>query len=130
MKKIFMGVFASMALFAFVVAAGPGNVGAAGQDTSKARCLMCHGPYEKLAAKPPFFKGFDPKQSKITAVNPHQYWPHEDKTEKGIQDCVFCHKPHKENMKPGDKTEKANVEKCFGCHHDKTFDRCKTCHES
>lgn len=122
-------VFISLVFLTFIASAGIGNAEATKQDTSKAKCLMCHGPYEKLAAKPPFFKGFDPKQSKITAVNPHQYWPHEDKTEKGIQDCTLCHKPHKPDIRPGDKVEKADVEKCFGCHHDRTFDRCKTCHE-
>ena len=129
MKKLLMCAFIVSAFLGLLFSAVPGNAAAAEQDISKARCLMCHGPYEKLASKPPVFKGFDPGQSKITAVNPHQYWPHEDKTEKGIQECTFCHKPHKENMKPGDKVERADVEKCFGCHHDRTFERCKTCHE-
>ena len=130
MKKTILCILVAMAFLAFIVTANIVGAAAGKQDTSKTSCLMCHGPYDKLAAKAPFFNGFDPKKSKITTVNPHQYWPHEEKTEKGIQDCVECHKPHKENMRPGDKVEKATVEKCFGCHHDRTFDRCKSCHEN
>jgi len=129
MKNLHACVFVALVSLSFLLAASPGDSQTTNPDTSKAKCLMCHGPYEKLAAKAPFFKEFDVKQSKITSVNPHQYWPHEDKTEKGIQDCTFCHKPHKADIKPGDRVEKTDVEKCFGCHHDRTFDRCKTCHE-
>jgi len=130
MKKLLSCLLITPVFLTVIITADLVKAQGAKQDASKAKCLTCHGPYDKLAAKPPYFKGFDPGKSKITAVNPHQYWPHEDKTEKGIQDCVFCHKPHKENMQRGDKVEKANVEKCFGCHHDHTFDRCKTCHEN
>jgi hypothetical protein len=128
MKKPLWTIFIVILGLHLIVPGGLGNAGEDKPDASKARCLACHGPYEKLASKSPFFKGFDPKESKITAVNPHQYWPHEDKTEKGIQECTLCHKPHKEDMKAGDRAEKANVEKCFGCHHDRTFDRCNSCH--
>ncbi|HMK65593.1 MAG TPA: hypothetical protein VK564_07340 [Thermodesulfobacteriota bacterium] len=131
MKKNFWIIISLILSLPLIVPGSLGNAGGVDKpDTSKARCLACHGPYEKLVAKPPFFKGFDPRESKITVVNPHQYWPHEDKTEKGIQECTLCHKPHKENMKAGDSTEKANVERCFGCHHNQTFDRCKACHEN
>lgn len=130
MKKLLPPTFIILACAAFVILAGMGNAGAQKQDTSKAACLSCHGPYEKLVAKPPSFKGVDPGKSKITTVNPHQFWPHEDKTEKGIQDCTTCHKPHKVPFAPSDTVEKATVEPCFGCHHDKTFDRCKSCHEN
>lgn len=121
---------AALACLGFIISAGTGNAQGTDKEAAiKAKCLACHGPYAKLAAKPPFFKGFDAKQSKITAVNPHQYWPHDDKTDKGIQDCTLCHKPHKMGAKAAD-MEKANVEKCFGCHHDHVFDRCKSCHEN
>ena len=127
MKSLVACVFIILAFITFIVSTGKAQ--APRKNTDQPKCLTCHGPYEKLAAKAPFFKGFDPQQSKITTVNPHQYWPHNDKTEKGIQDCLYCHKPHKENMRAGDKVEKANVEKCFGCHHERIFDNCNTCHE-
>lgn len=130
MKKMKLWFAVVLVLLAFILMASLGNTGSNEQDTSKTKCLSCHGPYEKLAAKPLFFKGFDPKESKITIVNPHQYWPHNDKTNKGIPDCIECHKPHKEDMRAGDKVEKASIEKCFGCHHDRTFDRCTSCHEN
>jgi len=129
MKKLLTPGLAILACVAFVILTGA-NAQTPKQETPRAACLKCHGPYEKLVAKPPSFKGFDPGKSKITTVNPHQFWPHEDKTDKGIPDCATCHKPHKVPFTPGTTVEKATVEPCFGCHHDKTFDRCKSCHEN
>ncbi len=61
---------------------------APGAEVSMAKCLSCHGPYEKLA-----------KGTEETSRNPHAYPHHED------LDCNVCNLGHR-----------ADDNYCGGCH--------------
>lgn len=92
-------------------------------------CLKCHGgTLESLAAQTKNYKAPSGE-----TVNPHVYIdklaanPHKSKV---LPDCLKCHTDHgippdKSKIKP------ANVDYCYGCHHQENFQKCSSsgCHE-
>ena len=86
------------------------------------KCLACHGSYDKIQEASAKFKLSDG-----TAVNPHQFVPHAEKTD--IPDCTECHTEH---SMPPDKSKIVkpnNVDWCYSsCHHMNNFDACSKCH--
>lgn len=86
-------------------------------------CLGCHGPIEKLTDADIKFKVDG------GTVNPHKFVPHDSKNLADFPDCTVCHKPHAMPPSKGYKDVSANVEVCYQCHHNYTFQRCSKCHE-
>jgi nitrate/TMAO reductase-like tetraheme cytochrome c subunit len=88
-----------------------------------AKCLACHGPYDKLAETTTDFKAKSGE-----TVTPHMYVPHAEKTD--IPACTECHTPHEIPL--GDKSEVVkpdNLDYCYhSCHHMQNFQTCSTCH--
>ncbi len=96
-----------------------GSAPAAGQ---KDACLACHGPLEKLAGADVRFKVDG------GTVNPHRFVPHDSKDAADFPECTVCHQVHPMPPAKGYKDAKANVEVCYQCHHNYTFEPCSKCH--
>jgi hypothetical protein len=94
------------------------------KQTVAQKCLACHGPYDKLAEKTANFKTAGGE-----TVTPHQYVPHEDKTD--IPECTECHVPHPVPLE--DKSTVVKPDKltfCYSnCHHMANLQPCKDCHK-
>jgi hypothetical protein len=86
-------------------------------------CLACHGSYDDIAAKTA-----DWKAPSGETVTPHQYIPHEEKTE--IPECTECHIPHPMPPESKDQVVKpTKIDYCYdSCHHIKNLQKCSTCH--
>jgi len=103
------------------------TVGAATPESGKKveakTCLACHGPFDKIAEVTADFK-----TSSGEPVTPHQYIPHNEKTQANIPQCINCHKPHE--MPPQGRVEKPqNVDWCYArCHHMRNLQKCTACH--
>ena len=89
----------------------------------KDKCLACHGPYDKLIQNSVKFKTAEGE-----TIVPHQYVPHEEKTD--IPQCTECHTPHTIPLE-----EKStvvipkDVNWCYAtCHHRNNFQPCGNCH--
>jgi hypothetical protein len=104
--------------------------GAAPQDNAKkedakvdkAKCLACHGSFDKLAENTAQYE--TPSGEK---TSPHKYIPHADK--KDIPECTECHTPHPVPIQDKEKVVKATVDFCYtSCHHAHNFQPCSTCH--
>jgi len=131
MKTAHVGNFVLVILTSVLVGLGMiATAGASGMNETAQKCLDCHGDYQDLVDKEPFYQGFDYQASNEgrVKINPHKYWPHEEKGESGVPDCTKCHTPHKEDIESAAEVVKANVEACFTCHHQKMFDSCTGCH--
>jgi hypothetical protein len=89
----------------------------------KSTCLACHGSYDDIAAATADFK-----TSSGETVTPHQYVPHEEKTD--IPECIECHKPHPIPLESKEQVVKPNnIEWCYtSCHHVKNLQPCSACH--
>jgi hypothetical protein len=93
---------------------------------AQAKCLKCHGPFDKLIKAPA--KYIAPSGEKI---NPHRYVPHDSKQAKDIPDCSHCHTAHKLSPLPAKGTidlSKVSVQWCYSCHHENNLTSCKDCH--
>jgi hypothetical protein len=100
---------------------------AAASEPTKAECLGCHGPFDKLIESTGDYVA--PSGEK---TSPHRYVPHDSKSEDDIPECTSCHTPHSLDNLPEkgslDKS-KVDVKYCYDtCHHEKNFTSCKQCH--
>ena len=119
MKTIKMLISAAVAA-AVIAAAGP----ASAADLKKADCLQCHGPLEKLTQLAPMYQTESGK-----VINPHKFIPHDSKDPAKFPECTTCHTPHPMPPPKGFKDKSANVEMCYSCHHNYTFQKCSACHK-
>lgn len=89
----------------------------------KDKCLACHGPYSKLIENSVQFKTTEGE-----TIVPHQYVPHEEKTD--VPECTECHTPHTIPLE--DKSTVVmpkDVKWCYEtCHHRNNFQSCSNCH--
>ena len=94
---------------------------------SKAKCLGCHGPFEKMTGVTD--KYIAPSGEKIS---PHRFVPHDSKKDEDVPECTNCHTAHPLNPLPVHGSvdlSKVNVKWCYEtCHHEKNFTSCKECH--
>ncbi len=96
---------------------------ASAADMTREQCLQCHGPVGQLAGKDIKF----PVDG--GTVNPHRFIPHGETVVEKFPVCTVCHKPHPMPPPKGFKDKEANVEMCYSCHHQYTFQPCKECHK-
>jgi predicted CXXCH cytochrome family protein len=90
--------------------------------SSKAACLTCHGPFEKIiAATGEYMMQSGDQEIKS---NPHRYVPHDSKD---IPECIYCHEPHPVPLTSKEGLPKPKATWCYGCHHAKVL-TCGTCH--
>jgi predicted CXXCH cytochrome family protein len=89
---------------------------------SKADCLMCHGPFEKIITATADYKM--PSGDREIKSNPHRYVPHDSKD---IPECSYCHEPHPVPPTSAKGLPKPKATWCYGCHHNKIL-RCGGCH--
>lgn len=120
MKTIKTLAAAALAALALAVAAAPAGAAA---PMKKADCLQCHGPLEKLTSMPPMYDA-DPGK-----INPHKFIPHDSRDPAKFPECTTCHTPHPLPPPKGFKDKSANVEMCYSCHHNYTFQKCSGCHK-
>jgi predicted CXXCH cytochrome family protein len=91
-------------------------------------CLSCHGPFEKVFKASAGYKFYDG-----SIVNPHNTVelkasnPHASGT--GIVECTKCHTPHPQPLASVKDVASADLNYCFGCHHQGVFTPCIKCHE-
>jgi predicted CXXCH cytochrome family protein len=132
-KMIRIRPFLIFALLCLLAAALPASQAADPQakpDASatpsgdKDGCLQCHGPFDNLAAGPKKFTAESGDK-----INPHQYVPHNRKTEKGIPVCTKCHKPHPLPLTSKKDVPEPGIEWCYTCHHTEEFKACVSCHK-
>ena len=94
---------------------------------TKADCLGCHGPFDKLVEASD--KYVAPSGEKIS---PHRFVPHDSKKEEDVPECTKCHVAHPLDPLPAQGSvdlSKVNVQWCYdSCHHEKNFTSCKDCH--
>ena len=94
---------------------------------SKAQCLGCHGPFEKLTAVTDKYTA--PSGEKIS---PHRFVPHDSKKDEDVPECTNCHTAHALDPLPTHGSvdlSKVDVKWCYeSCHHEKNFTSCKECH--
>jgi predicted CXXCH cytochrome family protein len=90
--------------------------------SSKATCLMCHGPFDKLIAATAGYKMQSGEQE--IESSPHRYVPHDTKD---IPECIYCHEPHPVPLTSTEGLPKPKATWCYGCHHKKVL-QCGTCH--
>lgn len=93
--------------------------------SSKATCLGCHGPYEKIIAKTADYRMRSGDQE--IKSNPHRYVPHDSKEANDIPECSYCHEPHPVPLTTKEGLPKPKATWCYGCHHAKVL-TCGTCH--
>ena len=82
------------------------------QIGSKEFCFTCHGDYATLTKKTSDYF-IDGQQ-----INPHA--PHATDSSVEELNCNNCHMIH--SMTRG------VPESCYGCHHEKSFEKCSVCH--
>lgn len=99
--------------------------GAASADApmKKEMCLQCHGPLENLLKLEPKYETDSGK------INPHKYVPHDAADPAKFPECTTCHTPHAMPPAKGFKDKSANIEYCYSCHHNYTFQKCSECHK-
>jgi len=94
---------------------------------TKADCLGCHGPFDKLVEASGNYVA--PSGEKIS---PHRFVPHDSKKDEDIPECTKCHVAHPLDPLPALGSvdlSKVNVQWCYdSCHHEKNFTSCKECH--
>jgi len=94
---------------------------------SKAECLSCHGPFEKMTAATDKYTA--PSGEKIS---PHRFVPHDSKKDDDVPECTNCHAAHALDPLPTHGSvdlSKVDVKWCYeSCHHEKNFTSCKECH--
>lgn len=96
---------------------------AAGAPMKKEECLQCHGPMENLLKLEPKYETDSGK------INPHKFVPHDSNDPAKFPECTTCHTPHGMPPAKGFKDQGANIEYCFSCHHNYTFQKCSECHK-
>ncbi|MDO5531545.1 cytochrome c3 family protein [Sutterella sp.] len=109
------------AILAAILAAVSFTANAADAAISKDMCIACHGSFDSIIEKNVQVDA-DP-----APVNPHKYVPHTDKKAENVWECTTCHTPHAMPPQKGAKAE-ANIEQCYSCHHQFTFEKCSSCH--
>ena len=120
-KRVLIPFIAAFVLgiFGFVGAAAQGE---APEKIEKSMCLACHGSFDDIAAATAEYK-----TAEGAAVNPHRYVPHAEK--KDVPECVECHTPHPIPLESKEQVVRPkNLDWCYGCHHMRDFQTCKTCH--
>lgn len=99
----------------------------AADKPTKAECLNCHGPFDKLTADTGNY--IAPSGEKIS---PHRFVPHDSKKDEDIPECTNCHTAHPLDPLPTHGSidlSKVDVKWCYEtCHHEKNFTSCKQCH--
>ena len=91
-------------------------------------CLACHGPIDKLRQTTANYLYSDGSKvnphvsAEITASKPHA-------SGKGIIECTKCHTPHPQPLTSVKDVQPAELNYCFGCHHQGVFTPCSECHE-
>ncbi len=104
--------------------AAPTATTAAGAvGSSKAACLMCHGPFDKLISETSDY--LMPSGDEEIKSSPHRYMPHNSKN---IPECSECHKPHPVPLTSTEGLPKPEVNYCYACHHAGVL-QCGTCHK-
>ncbi len=91
--------------------------------SSKATCLMCHGPFDELIAATADYK-MQSGDEEIKS-SPHRYVPHNSKD---IPECSECHEPHPVPLLSTKGLPKPNANWCYSCHHAGVL-QCGTCHK-
>ena len=76
-----------------------------------------------LTSMPPMYDA-DPGK-----INPHKFIPHDSKDPAKFPECTTCHTPHPLPPPKGFKDKSANVEMCYSCHHNYTFQKCSGYHK-
>ena len=119
MRNLAAAVLLSFAFAGFSAAAQAQGA----PEMKKGDCLGCHGPVEALVKKN--------VQVKVEggSVNPHKFVPHAEQNLEKFPECTVCHTPHAMPPPKGFKDKAANVEMCYSCHHNYTFEPCKKCHK-
>jgi hypothetical protein len=86
-------------------------------------CLACHGSYDKIREATSNFKAASGE-----IITPHQYIPHNEKTD--IPDCTECHTAHPVPLEDKSKVVlPKNLDWCYSaCHHLSNFTPCGQCH--
>jgi predicted CXXCH cytochrome family protein len=95
----------------------------AAAGSSKAACLMCHGPFDKLISATADYKMTSGEEE--IKSSPHRYVPHNSKN---ITECSECHKPHPVPLTSTEGLPKPNANWCYLCHHEGVL-QCGTCHK-
>lgn len=121
MKSPILSSFLS-ALFSAAILGFAGQA-SADAPMKKEMCLQCHGPVENLIKLEPKYETDSGK------INPHKFVPHDSADLAKFPECTTCHTPHGMPPAKGFKDKDANVEYCFSCHHNYTFQSCKECHK-
>ncbi len=98
-----------------------------GNGDLKAKCLGCHGPFEKMTGVTDKYTA--PSGEKISS---HRFVPHDSKKDEDVPECTNCHTAHPLNPPPEHGSidlSRVNVNWCYEtCHHEKNFTSCKQCH--
>ena len=131
LSGILAGAFISiaceqLAMYSCSLQTAPVLAAQAENEALKAKCLSCHGPFEKMTGVTDKYTA--PSGEKIS---PHRFVPHDSKKVEDVPECTNCHTAHPINPPAHGSVDlsKVNVKWCYEtCHHEKNFTSCKQCH--